>query len=366
LQHLGQIAEVTVVAPVVKRNASIPSRRTDESVTVLHPRWIYLPGTGALTVVPLFLRLLLTVWKVSKTQSFDVLDSHFGYPEGIATALVAATTKIPFTVTLRGSELLHAQYPLRRWLMGWAFRRASRIIAVSGELATFAISLGAPEERVVTISNGVERSVFFPRVPNPDLNPNVPIIVTAGYLIELKGHHRVIDALKALRDRGLDARLAIVGGPPGPGLPGFEPQLRQQVTRLGLESAVEFLGEIDQSRLAQVMSEANVFCLASSREGCPNVVLEALACGTPVVAARVGAVPDLIPSDHVGFIVPAGHQQELESALHKALTIEWDRPAIVRWAQSRSWEMVAREVLTTLQEAIEPKAGAIKEAGQVC
>src|SRR6185295_5597344 len=136
---------------------------------------------------------------------------------------------------------------------------------------------------------------------------------SAGYLIERKGYHRLIPAVAALRSRGIPCELHIAGGPGGESA--YETGLRKMVAELHLESAVRFLGAVSPSRLAELMSEAGVFCLASSREGWPNVVNEALACGAPVVATDIGGVPEMIPSGQYGLIVPAGVQQALERSL---------------------------------------------------
>jgi glycosyltransferase involved in cell wall biosynthesis len=104
------------------------------------------------------------------------------------------------------------------------------------------------------------------------------------------------------------------------------------------------------------MSAADVFCLASTREGWPNVVHEALACGTPVVATDVGAVPDLIPEPCYGLVVPVNDEAALEAALQTALHKDWDRPRIAAWGQRRSWEQVAREVFDEMQNVVAEQA----------
>ncbi|HUQ94537.1 MAG TPA: glycosyltransferase [Bryobacteraceae bacterium] len=358
LQSLGQLTSVTVVAPVSWRDRRSPASRIDGVCQVLHPRWAYVPGCGVLAILPLFLRLWSAVIKLHRNGRLQMLDGHFGYPDGIATALMGTVMKIPFSVTLRGSELVHGRYPLRRWFMAWSFRKATRVIAVSGELAQFALSLGVPAANVVTISNGISSSMFHPRDPHRararfGIPVSDPLIVTAGHLTELKGHHRVILALKILQQRGLPVRMLIAGTSPGQGVPGYEQQLRRLVTELGLEGAVQFLGEVDQETLAELFSAATVFCLASSREGCPNVVLEAQACGAPIVATRVGAIPDLIPANHLGLVVPPKDDVALQEALAAALNTKWDRDVIAQWGQSRSWEQVAQEVLTELRQAVQ-------------
>ena len=115
---------------------------------------------------------------------------------------------------------------------------------------------------------------------------------------------------------------------------------------------MRFFGWVPPEQLAEWMSAADVFCMASRREGCPNVVIEALACGTPVVATDVGMVSKLVPSDRYGFVVPAGDPDSLAGALERSLEKEWDRAAISRLGQTRCWNDVARETRKQMLAAV--------------
>ena len=110
---------------------------------------------------------------------------------------------------------------------------------------------------------------------------------------------------------------------------------------------------VSQPVLAEYMSAADLFCLASSREGWPNVVNEALGCGVPVVATDVGAIRDMLSSPEYGLVVPAGDQPALTVALGRALDTRWNREAIAAWGKSRSWMDVAAETAGVLSEAAE-------------
>ena len=169
------------------------------------------------------------------------------------------------------------------------------------------------------------------------------MILSAGDLARIKGHHHVIEAVRSLVDGGMPARLLIAGGLGRSGQ--YAATLRARVKELGLEDRVRFIGMAAQNTLAELMSAADVFCLASSSEGWPNVVHEALACGTPVVATDVGAVKQMLPSPRLGTIVSAGDGFALTAALREALTRGWDSSLISSWGRSRSWDQVAKEVL---------------------
>jgi len=350
LQHVGETASVRVLAPVplldyrlheTHFRPSGPGMCRDENLTVYQPRWLHIPGGGFLNGCLLFLQTLRIALRLDREARVDLIDSHFGHPDGIAAALLARTLRRPLTVTLRGNETLHGSLRFRRMAMAWALRRAAAVITVSEALRRYAISLGVAPERTKTIPNGVDVSIFHRGQSHPAVRRLVAL--SAGFLIERKGYDRLIRAIAALRARGIECELEIAGGPSGE--PAYEAELHRLVAELRLEKAVRFLGAVTPFRLAELMSQAGVFCLASSREGWPNVVHEALACGAPVVATDIGGVPEMIPSPEYGLVVPAGDQASLEQALERALRTEWDRDVIARWGQSRSWQNVSAEVL---------------------
>src|SRR5262249_5879162 len=134
--------------------------------------------------------------------------------------------------------------------------------------------------------------------------------------------------------------------------------LRQQVTADGLADRITFAGEVTQQTLAELMCAADVFCLASSTEGWPNVVNEALACGTPVVATDVGAVRQMIVSEGYGYVVPVNDAHALVEALHAALARDWDRDGISAWGRSRAWSHVADEVLAEIRAVMAERRSA--------
>jgi teichuronic acid biosynthesis glycosyltransferase TuaC len=362
LQHLAKLFPVQVVAPIALidyaarefRRSGIPAGRRDHLLYVHHPRWLYLPFEGYSDAFLLAARLLPFLRHLRRSYAFDVIDSHFAYPTGIAAGVLGAALGCPFTITLRGNETMHAQAPgLRRWIR-WALLRANGIITVSGSLRQFAISQGVPASRIRIIPNGVDANIFYPH-PLAETRTKLgmpidrPLIVSAGFLIERKGHHRVVRALSEMRTRGCQAELWIVGGPGREGQ--FESEIHDEVRKHGLESAVHFSGNVKPTVLAEYLSAADVVCLASSREGWPNVVHEAQACGAPAVASDVGGVKDMLPSDDFGFVIPPGDDAMLCAALTKAIEVRWNRTKIAAWGQSRSWEHVAAECAEVLRQA---------------
>jgi glycosyltransferase involved in cell wall biosynthesis len=357
LQALGKLAEVRVVAPVplleicgrqLRFLRHGPPRRIQRgSLLIHHPRWLYPPGLGFLHARLLAARLLPLMGNLAHEFPFDLLDAHFGYPEGTAAGIIAARLGKPFAVTLRGNEPALAASPSRREQMARAFRHAAAVVAVSGALRDFAVSLGAPPDRCRVIGNGVDSATFYPRPFRETrirlgMAPDRIHLLSAGYLIPRKGHHRLAALLPALHEAGLPVDLWIVGGP------GREGDSSAEIARVvrdhGLGSCVHLVPPVPPERLAEYMSACDLFCLASSREGWPNVVHEALACGAPVVAARVGAVEEIIGGEENGIVVPPDDGRALLDGLLRALRRRFDRDAVARRAAARSWDCVAQEV----------------------
>jgi len=366
LERLSEAADIYVITPVSWIDYGNPASRfrfqkiqpfesLGDSLRVEYTRWFYPPFGGALNAGCLFAQTLSSVVRLRRRFPFQLIDAHFGHPEGVAAALLSTVVKVPFILTLRGNEPLHAAHPVRRRAMAWAMRRAARIITVAESLREFAIRLGAAPERTKTIPNGVDEKTFYPRDrrmgrQRHGIHSESQVILSAGSLVPRKGHHVAIRALRLMKDCGARAELHIAGAPGAEG--GYLPELQKLVRELDLEDRVRFVGQLSQAELAEMMSAADVFCLASSLEGWPNVLHEALACGLPAVATDVGAARDLVPSEEFGLVVPPGDPSALADALTQALGKPWDRSALARKAGSRSWSDAASELLHEIEGAI--------------
>jgi glycosyltransferase involved in cell wall biosynthesis len=246
--------------------------------------------------------------------------------------------------------------------MQLSLQSAARIFTVSERLRQFAIGLGASPIKVRTVPNGIAADIFRARDRNAcrmkfDLPLDRPLIASAGALVERKGHHRVIDALVSLRAEGSAAELVIAGGPGPEGA--YEKTLRGLVAQHGLTNVVRFVGAVPPATMAELMSAADVLCLSSTNEGWPNVVHEALACATPVVATDVGAVPDMLCGEQYGKVVRVNDPGALKDALREVLQRNWDRKAIAAWGQSRTWNQVAAEVFAEMK-ALTAENGSVR------
>ena len=371
LRHLARHAHVHVVAPVswLRRFGGPPDpdrgQRTTESgqrppLPVSRPTFFYVPGfLKILDGLCLFLSVALPVRRLRRTFDFDVIDAHFAYPEGVAAACLSMWCGRPFTITMRGTEIPISKSRLRRFAVQWALRRADRVIAVAQPLADFARSLGVSADRLAVVENGVDSDMFRPASREAarralGLNTPGPVIVSVGHLSARKGFQRVIGVLPALRGRYPAVTFAVVGGPGGE--PNNREELVASVRTLGLEQHVIFAGAQPPPRVAQWLNAADVFVLASDYEGCPNVVLEAMACGRPVVATRVGHVDRMVP-EYGGVVVEPADDTRLQRALEEALGTDWDSDRIRAYAERQSWQSVAARVMAEWQLACVDRAG---------
>jgi teichuronic acid biosynthesis glycosyltransferase TuaC len=339
---------------------AVPREEVQDGVRVLHPRFLSFPGIlKCLDGVLLALGSLPALLRLRRTFRFEAIDAHFVYPEGLAAALLGGLFRVPVLITLRGMLPLLVPYRLRRPQLRWALRRADRVIAVAESLKADAVALGIPPERVRVIENGIDADLFRPHERGDrngarralGLPEGGQILVSVGTLAPRKGFHLVIEALPALAERFPEIRFAIVGGAGAEGA--MEQELRSLSERLGVAERVIFAGPRQRAELAAWYSAADLSVLASAHEGCPNVVLEALACGTPVVATPVGGIPEILSDPDAGLLVertvPA-----LTAALATALSRSWDRDKVCARVADRTWQAVGLEVMEEIESALTP------------
>jgi glycosyltransferase involved in cell wall biosynthesis len=270
----------------------------------------------------------------------DIIDAHFAYPDGYAGTLLGKWFKVPVTITLRGTEVrLTDDWAHRKRILS-ALSRAARVFAVANSLKRHVVGLGANSGKIRVIGNGVDSSKFS-RIDKSkaraalDLPLDAPILITVGGLVERKGFHRVIESLPELRSEFPNLRYLIVGGASAEG--DWRLRLESQVARLGLTDAVRFLGSLPSDQLHAPLSAADVFVLPTRNEGWANVLLEAMACGLPVLTTDVGGNREVVCDEKLGLIVPFGDDAALRRAISEALRKEWDHDSIVAYARENDW-----------------------------
>lgn len=341
-----------------------PAHEVQDGIDVWYPRFLSVPGAlkrldGRSMALAAYPRL-----KALKAQGrLDLIDAHFGYPDGQAASLLSRWLKVPYTVTLRGTEPRHAADTVLSPLLAQALCGADRVFSVSDSLRRLALSLGVTPQRARVVGNGVDISRFHPLDKAAQrlalgLPAQAPVLVTVGGLVERKGFHRVMACLPALRQQWPDLRYLVIGGPGPEG--DWTQRLQGLAVELGLQHCVRFVGPVAPDELRRYLSAADVFALSTRNEGWANVFLEAMACGLPVVATDVGGNAEVVCSPALGEIVPFDDGPALTAALQRALGNPWRRDEIRAYAQSNTWDrridVLESEILSLLTQRGHPLA----------
>ena len=371
LLKTGEVV-VRVVAPVpwfpstnprfgeLARTAATPTRETRNGIGVTHPRYPLLPKIG-MTIAPLLLALA-SIAPIRRLQregfDFDVIDAHYYYPDGVAAAWLAGHFNKPLAITARGTDLnLITQHALPRRMIVWAAQRAQASIGVCKALVDVLRDLHVDPRKLHVMRNGVDLQRFC-RVAAPELRASVglqpgqgPLLLSVGHLIERKGHHLVIEALAALTSQSPQqphAHAVIIGE-------GVErARLLALAQRLGVADRVTLTGALPQAELPRWYSAADVLLLASSREGWANVLLEAMACGTPVVATNIWGTPEVVAAPVAGVLVKERTGAALAAAVQQLLAARPAPEAVRAYAEGFGWEETSRAQVTLFRRLTEP------------
>jgi len=283
----------------------------------------------------------------------DAVIGYWVYPEGAGALQAARQLGVPGIIGALGTDI-HMRSGLNAWLTRRTLQQADAVITVSEAMTRYTESQhGVPGNQITTIVNGFNTGIFHPRPREQTrqalgLAPDEQVILYVGRLIEAKGLRELMTAFQAVLTQHPRARLAFAGEG------ALKTELQAQIEQVGLTSRIQLLGGIAPSSVAEWMSSADVLTLPSWSEGYPNVLVEALACGCPVVASRVGGIPEIV-NEHNGLMHPARDATALAQSLLKALSHPWDRSAIAQ-ACTRTWDDVATETLAVCQKLIQQRA----------
>jgi teichuronic acid biosynthesis glycosyltransferase TuaC len=316
-------------------NAEAPASEIRHGIAIRHPRYPVIPKIG-MSVAPwlLFRTMVPQVERLlAEGHRFDAIDAHYLYPDGVAATWIGRRFGLPVVMTARGTDVnLIPRYRIPRRLIEGAIRDASALIAVSAALKDVLIDLGAPDEKVTVLRNGVETDLFRPPKDRPAVRTALglkgPALISVGGLIERKGHHRTIAAMCQLP--GFE--LLIVGeGPERHRLAGL-------IGDYGLADRVRLLGPRPHRELPALYGAADASVLASSREGWANVLLESMACGTPVVAANIWGNPEVVRAPAGGVIYEPNTPDGIAAAVRRLFANLPDRAATRAYAEPFSWD----------------------------
>lgn len=273
--------------------------------------------------------------KLKKTKNYNLCHAFFGIPCGY----IAMKLKIPYIVSLRGSDVPFYNNRFY-WFDKFIFKRISKKVWKNSK-ATITNSKGlkelalnsSPNQKIEVIYNGVNTEEFKP-LKNKKHNKKI-VIISTGRLIERKGYEYLLEALKENKN----FELWLVG----------DGNLKGRLKDISNKNKVnvKFLGKIDHSKINNLLQKADIFCLPSLNEGMSNSILEAMACGLPIITTNVGGSQELINGN--GFVLNKESSEELKEAIEKylknpkLLKIHGNKSRLL--AERMSWENVAGEYL---------------------
>ena len=324
------------------RFAEAPKTAEKFGVRVHHPRFPVIPKIG-MTIAP----YLLSKWTASKLSRlrsefpFDLIDAHYMYPDGVAASLIGEKLNVPVVITARGSDVnLICNYDSPRRQILKSVERAAGVITVSRALKTKLVQIGAPEEKITVLPNGVDLDLFRP-LSSPETAKQPLTLLSVGNLVANKGHHIAIQALRELSN----VELRIAGAGPE------RERLQQLAQDCGVTDRITFLGSVDQSVLVQEYNRADCLVLLSENEGMPNVVLEAMACGMPVIATQAGGIPEVV-TPKVGKLLDRRRPEDLVAAVMEYQSQRPTRAQVREHAEAFSWQATSEGQLALFRQAV--------------
>ncbi len=330
--------------------ARVPASEIRHGISIQHPRYLVVPKIGmnwtpsamAATALPVIERI------IADGYDFDILDAHYFYPDGVAAVKIAQALNKPVTITARGTDLnLVPQYTKPRAMIQSAAREASAMVTVCQALKDSLIELGVADERVVVLRNGVDLEAFSPPGNRDELRSFLGIrdktILSVGHLIERKGHHLVIEALQLLPD----IKLLIAGQGPE------NKRLQQLAGDLGVVDRVTFLGVLPSEELCQYYGAVDMLVLASSREGWANVLLESMACGTPVVATNIWGTPEVVSAPEAGILVESRTVESIAKGIKYLYANAPSKILTRQYAERFSWDDTSLGLLKLFRRVME-------------
>ncbi|MEO8300269.1 MAG: glycosyltransferase family 4 protein [Rhizomicrobium sp.] len=318
----------------MKKLRAIPDFEHRNGLDVDHPRYVVVPKVGMHLAPHTLYRAMRHRLRqlLDAGVKIDLIDAHYFYPDGVAATWLGAEFNLPVVITARGTDInLIPEFPRPRRLILEAAQNAAAMITVCQALKDRLVELGAPPSKITVLRNGVDLEIFH--VKDRDalrsrLGVSGLVLAAVGLLIERKGQHLVIEALSQVPD----ATLLLAGSGPD------RQKLEALCAHLGVKDRVRFMGSVDQKSLCDIYNCADISILASSREGWANVLLESMACGTPVLGSSVWGTPEVIASPDAGLLLKSRDAQGIVSGIGQLRRAMPDRTATRRYAEQFDWQ----------------------------
>ena len=337
------------------RDLFVAPQENHAGIPAGYPTYWSFPRLHKLHGAGMYYSVQKQIKRIYREFPFDVILASWAYPDAYAAARVARDMNIPLVTNLLGSDINALIETEVRPQIEFALRQSARIIPVSKALGCKIAEIGVPESKIAVQHNGVDAAKFQLRDKQElrqklGISHSGALVCYVGNWVSEKGVDVLVNAFRLLKEAGrTDIHLALIGSG------ALEPTLQTIVQQNGMEQTVTFYGRRKHDEIPDWMAACDVFCLPSLREGCPNVVLEALCSGRPVVASCVGGVPELLSTEE-GALVPAGDPHALKEAILETFARSWEPEVLRRAVDGRSWDDVGFGYYRILEAATKEKS----------
>ena len=333
--------------------AKVPVRETRFGIEIAHPRFPTLPKVGMTLAPHLLYRWMQPVVEkmFAGGSDVDLIDAHYFYPDGVAASMLGRKFDRPVVITARGSDInvIARQYAAPRSMILRAARNAAALIAVSDGLADAMAEIGIERDRIRVLRNGVDLDMFQPadwEQARRRIRVEQPLLVSVGNLVPLKGHDLIIRSLPQLPGYNL----LIVGSGPE------EDALKSLAQELNLADRITFHSGVAHDRMPEIYNAADALVLASQSEGWPNVLLEAMACGTPVVSTNVSGATDAVSSPAAGRICAERTPAAIAHSVKDLFRSLPSGAATRAHAEQFDWDSIVQEQIALYRRAADQQA----------
>jgi len=326
--------DVTVVSPVamnpislllslISKSTYLGRKVEKDNYSVFYPRYLIIPKIfRSLHWLSIFISTYSLVKSLNNSKKIDVISAHWIYPDASAAVLIGKMLKIKVSVHALGCDINdYINYYIRKKIIRKTLENADLIVTKSQALKDVIQNEFKNVKNIKVILNGIDKELFKP-MPKQQARNELGIgssqknlIFVGNFQIE-KGLDYLLDAMSLVLKNINDVHLYVVGDGP------LKSSVIRKINALKLADNVHLMGAVSHDKLPVYFSAADFLCLPSLREGCPNVVLEALSCGTRIIASDVGAVPDILTSESLGFIHPPQDINAMALTICKALNSE--------------------------------------------
>ena len=375
IQQMKRLCELQVISPLpwvpnivffrkLKKCDNficVPKFKNHGGINVFYPRYFMIPKIwGPFLSVSVFFAIFGLLKKLKNKNKVDAINVHWLYPEGVSAALAASILKIPIVLSALGSDVnLFKKFLLRRIQIKWALSVAESITSVTDALKEEIVKLGLPASKIETVPNGIDRKKFFIRPKDKARNAlglknDFKLILFVGSFdrfvgrrCTIKGAEHLIEAIYIMKKNYPgNFRLALIGEGP------LREKIKKAAIKLGLSDTALFFGTRPHEEIALWMNACDVLVRPTLIEGMPNVVMEALACGKPVVGSNIGGLVKIINSKN-GILVEPANSNSIANGLKEALMKRWDEREIVRSIEKYTWENTAQGYFQQITKAIQ-------------